>query len=514
MSKEFSRRDFLNFAAFGAAGVAAGGMLSACSPQNDDGAQRPTDSAAAAGSDARIAWDTEADIVVVGGGGTGYSAAVTAAEEGASVLVLEKNSVAGGDASLCAGILAGGGSRAQKELSIASDADMVYEWFMAHPEWYGPKDPVVCRAIADGCAPTLDWLEDLGVSYYHVGPYYAYTELPVIHIVDGGGGAMMQVLMDKAEELGVETLLEHRAVRIIGDESGRAIGVEATDARGNAKSFRANKAVIMACGDYTGSTPMLGLLGYEYRYIVAGSMPTLEGDGIAMAQKFGVMTTRTSSFPHLSTLAGATTGTMVNVAYSENQTLQGIWLDQEGKRFTDEGLPYYNPFGHRAVVRKQNEQEGVPPVMFIGTTPQLEDLIAERGEFNWPTGSTVEEVAQQVGIDPAGAKAAVEAYNAQVAAGTPDPFGRSPETMTELVAPFYAASMMASTSTGMGGMKIDGDGHALRLLECVDGVASTEVVPGLYAGGCVCEWNTAQGCSAFAGMVMGRIAARNALKEA
>ncbi len=50
--------------------------------------------------------------------------------------------------------------------------------------------------------------------------------------------------------------------------------------------------------------------------------------------------------------------------------------------------------------------------------------------------------------------------------------------------------------------------------ECVDGVASTEVASGLCAGGCACEWNIAQGRSAFAGTVMGRIAARNALKEA
>lgn len=48
-------------------------------------------------------WDLEYDVVVVGWGSAGTAAAVTAHDQGAKVLILEKMAEGGGNTSICGG---------------------------------------------------------------------------------------------------------------------------------------------------------------------------------------------------------------------------------------------------------------------------------------------------------------------------------------------------------------------------------------------------------------------------
>ena len=183
--KRMTRRGFVGAALAGTMGVAASSFLAGCSA--------PTSS-----SDSQE-WDQEADVVVVGAGGAGLAAAIEAANAGASVLLLEKASAVGGDSALSDGILGGWGTKLAKEQGIDADADDVYRWFTRHPEWYGPKDPAIARVLADKSGETIDWLQEMGVPFLkEVGPLFGYTELPVIHHVDGKGAEMVRVLAEAA----------------------------------------------------------------------------------------------------------------------------------------------------------------------------------------------------------------------------------------------------------------------------------------------------------------------------
>ncbi|HBR08097.1 MAG TPA: 3-oxosteroid 1-dehydrogenase, partial [Clostridiales bacterium] len=84
--KQISRRDFLKTAAVGAVGVASVGLLSACGSGTGAATPAPTQAPEPSG----IAWDREADVVIVGSGGTGVSAAYEAAKAGVDTLILEK----------------------------------------------------------------------------------------------------------------------------------------------------------------------------------------------------------------------------------------------------------------------------------------------------------------------------------------------------------------------------------------------------------------------------------------
>lgn len=496
--KRISRRGFVGAALVGSMGIAASSFLAGCSAPD----QQSSETAA-------TTWDEETDVVVIGSGGAGFAAAIEAANAGASVIILEKTSIVGGDSTLCDGILGGWGTKLAKAQGIDVTADEVYEWFMGHPDWYGPKDAAIARLNADKSGETIDWLQEIGVPFVEtVAPRFGYTELPVIHQVDGKGAEMIRVMAEVAEGAGVVVKTETAATKLIANDEGRIIGVTASSKKGD-MSIKAKRGVVMATGGWAGSMPMIGALNSECAAILPGSAPGATGDGLVMAMDCGAYTTRVAEMPLMSSLVGLESGSIVNWNYYER--LHGLWLDANGERFFDEETPYENPNGHRAIVRKQNEQ-GKPVIALVPTTPELEAVLAVR-PLNWSIADTVEEVAEMVGLDPAKVKATVDRYNGFCAAGKDEDFGKAAEFLIPMTGPFYAAPISVSSSVTLGGIKTNTQAQALKLgLPTAEG-ASVGVVPGLYAAGVVCEWNCAAGATVLCAMTLGRVAGQNVAKE-
>lgn len=350
-------------------------------------------------------------------------------------------------------------------------------------------------------------------------------------VVVGAGGAGLAaaieaanagasvLLLEKASAVGGDSALSDgilggwgtklaKEQGIDADADGRVIGVEAVQKK-NPVRIKANKGVVMATGSFAGSTAMIGQMNAECANLLPGSNPGATGDGLVMAMELGAYTTRVSDMPLMSSLAGLESGSIVNINYG--MRLPGLWLDAEGQRFFDESTPYENPNGHRAIVRKQNEQ-GSPVIALLGTTPEL-DAMQATYPLKWATADTVEEVAGMVGLDGAKAKATVERYNGFCEAGKDEDCGTPADKMVPMTGPFYAAPIAVSTSVTVGGFKTNEQAQALRLALASSG-SLTEPIPGLYAAGVVCEWNCAAGATVLSAMTLGRIAGRSAAAEA
>ncbi len=84
--KKISRRDFVRGAGMGAAAIAGAGALPAVQAEAQERAS----------SAIPREWDLEADVVILGSGATGMPAAIRAADQGVSVLVVEANYDLGG----------------------------------------------------------------------------------------------------------------------------------------------------------------------------------------------------------------------------------------------------------------------------------------------------------------------------------------------------------------------------------------------------------------------------------
>ena len=168
------RRDFLKLGCVGASAAVVAG-LAGCAPQTKSG---PTELAGTSASD--VNWTDEHDVVVVGGGGAGFCAAIEAAEAGASVLIMEKSGICGGDTALSNGMILGAGTPQQAELEGCTDdsGEKFAEEQIAYAQGFGDEDMI--REMCMESAAAVEWLvNDCGRVYAQVdvvAPVNAYTD--------------------------------------------------------------------------------------------------------------------------------------------------------------------------------------------------------------------------------------------------------------------------------------------------------------------------------------------------
>ena len=99
------------------------------------------------------------DLLVIGAGGAGLAAAVTAAEAGASAIILDRLRVTGGATVFAKGIFAVW-SKFQKELGIDISADEAFLQHMFYTHYLANGRLV--RAIIEKSADTIHWLDEIG----------------------------------------------------------------------------------------------------------------------------------------------------------------------------------------------------------------------------------------------------------------------------------------------------------------------------------------------------------------
>ena len=248
-------------------------------------------------------WDLEADVVIIGAGATGLPAAIKAADEGASVIVVEVNYDIGGHAMLSGGnVPLGGGTSAQKKYGIVDSPDLVFadltDWSIVQPNgWpdYRYNDRAIMRAFADHCAPTYEFLVANGVKFKEIPPdnvgahntgnsaprenHAFWTDGACLASPSGRPGAgLVRSLEASARAKGVNFLLHYKMTRLIREPSvegapGRVVGLTAAytprtlpgattplqsyGSTGNIErtipcvSIRARKAVVLATGGST-----------------------------------------------------------------------------------------------------------------------------------------------------------------------------------------------------------------------------------------------------------------------
>lgn len=235
-----------------------------------------------------IAWEQEADIVVVGSGAAGLPAAIAARERGASVIVVEAEADIGGHAITSGGnVPLGGGNAAQRAHGIADSPDLMFrdltDWSVVEPNGfpdYRYNDHEIVRAFCDHAASTHDFLVQHGVVFIDQAPdarggnavgnsvpremHCAAMDWPMVQTgqpVDPAvrattstGNGLMRPLEASARRLGVEILLRHRMTALLREQprAGRVLGI-AVQAEGACFNIRARKAVIVATGGSTGN---------------------------------------------------------------------------------------------------------------------------------------------------------------------------------------------------------------------------------------------------------------------
>lgn len=445
--------------------------------------------------------DFEADVIVVGVGISGLTAALTAADSCAKVLMIEQNSYFGGSTMFSGGYIAAAGSTTLDELGYETDPERFAEWL-------GSGDtstfrPDLARVVGINSGKALDMLTKYGAEWelggnigLAAGAHQSGQSSQEINndpdnfaayvIAKGSRGlgifettaASVQELVDEGQ---MAHLLDTKVVDLITDESGSVIGVETKD---GAKYYA--DATILCAGGYSNNKEMMEKL--YTRYALA-SAETSDGSMIPAGEKVG------AAFHDMDTtrIDGGTlpvyeaNGVPV---YREvaNKTPGVVWLNSDGERFIKEaGSSVANAYrtaeNNTIYIVMNQELVDAAPVLYYGnyatfvmdeTNEELNRLV-EEGKVV-VKADTIEEAATKMGLDPASVAAELEKYNSFCEAGVDEDFEKDPSALISLAeGPYYIFETIPNIKTTNGGMVIDTEGRVLN--------EESAAIKGLYAAG-------------------------------
>ena len=436
----------------------------------------------------------ETDVIVVGGGAAGLAAAITAAENGAEVTILEKANTTGGCANMAMGLL-GVETKLQKERLIGITREQAYEKFMDYTHWR--SDAKLVKKYIDLSAGTIEWLQDMGVEFALPSKYFPGSEA-TWHIVQPKSGkpglraaaTMIKAMTERAEELRVKIMLETPVKELI-KEDGEIIGVVAKDKEGDLEIF--GGAVIITTGGFGDSPEFIEkYTPYEWgKDLYSYRIPGLTGDGIQMAWDAGAG----KDYMDMELVFFApNTGGYAPIELPFRQP--NVFVNLDGQRFYNEAVVENPVFSVNAISRQKNrvafsivddkimkkyEEKGFDLINVVTSSMDMNDFKQEmeehlkNGSEVFYVADSLAELAEKTGINKEGLVASIKAYNDMCQLGDND-FNKELKYMTPLDgSKFYALKFAPSAYGSLGGIRIN------DMTEVVDD--NINAIPGLYAAG-------------------------------
>ena len=458
-------------------------------------------------------YDT--DIVIVGAGGAGMTAALTAAEKGANVIILESQAAVGGNSVRATGGMNAADTPAQDEnefgesagvektlktarttyadnvtiTKLAEEVEKQWADYQANPVGYfdsdelmeldtmiggkGINNPELVEELADESADGVEWLKKYGIDLTSVGSFGGASVKRIHRPVNAEGktiavGSYMIPLLEKAceENDKISIQLETTATTILTDENGKAVGVKAVGATGNEVTVNA-KAVILATGGFGANLDMVAELVPALKGFMTTNAAGAQGQGIEMAQALGAATVDMNQIQIHPTVQFDTAALITEGLRGDGAVL----INAEGKRFIDE-------VGTRDVVSAAEiAQPGsysylVVDQAMLDKSSVIAGYVKRGFVFQ---GNTYEELAEALGVDAATFAETMNTWNTYVEAKNDPDFGRTSFAQPLNTAPYYAIKVTAGVHHTMGGLVINTDTEVLK----DDGTA----IAGLYAAG-------------------------------
>ncbi|HBC31153.1 MAG TPA: flavocytochrome c [Clostridiales bacterium] len=451
--------------------------------------------------------EKETDVVVIGAGGAGLASAVSANENGARVIVLEKMPKVGGNTIISGAAYNAVDPKRQEAQGIEDSIEKHYTQTYEGGDKKG--NPELIRVLVENAYPTIEWLEGMGMEFKPelftvLGGMWPRAHAPVKPLGTGFIDTFMNYIDEHKDQMEV---MVNTKVTEITMENGKILGVKAEGPDGDV-IIRAN-AVIVAAGGFGNSIEMRNEYNTQWPDLTklkSTNHPGATGDGITMAEAAGANLVG-MEYIQLLPMGDPDTGSLSgNIEQSvENR----IFVNKDGSRFVDEGA-------RRDVMTKALfEQEDA--FMWVVLDSQNYPTGDEKNHFNESINElvaakraykadTLEDLAAQIGVDPSNLVKTVEDFNAHVDSKEADEFGRTLYQWKIDKPPYYAGARVPTVHHTMGGIEINTEA------EVID--TNGNVIPGLYAAGEVTggiHGTNRLGGNALADInVFGRIAGKNA----
>ncbi|UXC93676.1 MULTISPECIES: FAD-dependent tricarballylate dehydrogenase TcuA [Sphingobium] len=453
------------------------------------------------------------DIVVVGGGNAALCAAISAANEGSRVLLLERSPVEerGGNSAYTDGLMrtvydGADDIRAycpdltDEEVAVSDFGTYTEEQFfddMGEITQYR-TDPDLCEILVKRSRETILWMRDQGVRFfpnfgrqaYRVNGRFKFWGGATIAVASGGPG-LVDALYNAAEQRGVEIRYNAWVRDLLRDESGIS-GVTLLNGQGEIETIHA-RAVVLACGGFEANAEWRARYlgpGWDLAKVRGSRFNT--GDGLSMALAAGAQ-----SYGHWSGCHAVSWernaqdfgDLALTPQYQRHSYPLCIMVNRDGKRFVDEGADFrnytYAKYG-QAVLQQPGQ------VAWQVYDSKVNHLLRDEYRTRQVTkvvAQSIEELADRIGeINKDQFLETVAEFNASVKTDMPfDPNikdGRSASSNGVVrsnwansidTPPFEAYAVTCGVTFTFGGIRVSTEG------EVID--TNGHAIPGLFAAG-------------------------------
>ena len=471
-----------------------------------------------AGADKAAAADfkTSADVIVVGAGGAGMVAAATAVDNGATVIVLEKMAMLGGNTARSEGNMSAMDPEPEKLLPMtqavrdiiakytnpkpsfrrrfSSSSQSGKKYIFDSPELFAlqtivggncKNDAKLVLTMTRNATAAMKWLDaQSDMTWFHVprswvdvgiGGLYPRGQWP--RQADGKTpistyDAYIRPLAAKVEAAGNPIYKNIKVVSVERDASGRVTGVKAVDRKGVERVF-SGRSVVLAAGGYGANLQMVKKYN-DISVTVTSNSPGTTGEVLEEAVAAGAGLTgmewiqiHPHGNPKNGELESAIAARPSDTPYVNRDGLR--FVDETGRRdeisygiLKQPGQVAFSIYDQRTIEEKKVEEK------------KIESAIAHGYAFK---ADTLEDLARQAGIDWKNFEKTMKAYNeASVSQSTKSlPVPKILIGNPVVKAPFYAVPITTTIHHTMGGLRIN---EKTQVLD-----KNGNVIPGLYAAG-------------------------------
>lgn len=444
----------------------------------------------------------EFDLVVVGHGNAALSAAVSAAEGGAKVAVLERSvrDERGGNSRYTDAWM-----RMKSEESVSDDffdrlsgaahgaipPEFLKESTLDYENWHPQlkawpfTDPELIATFAESAPSSIAWLKKHGVKFTYNSVMLLQGGLT--HLGPSGGGvAIVEALTTAAEKLGITLMYQTTGRSLLLDDAGNIRGVRAwSPQKGNFAIAAPN--VVLACGGYQGNVEMMtryvGANAYLARPVSRGGINN-KGEGIEMALAVGAAPAGQYEMFH---------GEPVDPRSSRHEALvavlnYGIMVNKLGRRFIDEGLNKYELIYDDLSWTTMRQKDGICYFLYDSKLYDVPNArVRIKTDVEPYRATSIREMAEKLELPVEETAKTFHEYNAAVQEGDFNPKVLDGKGTKGLAIPksnwartidekdLHAYPVMCANTFTCGGVKITKDGEVVNR----DGYP----IPGLWAAG-------------------------------
>ncbi len=411
--------------------------------------------------------DSSCDVVIIGAGGAGLTAAVEAADDGAKVIVLEKQGIVGGNTNYSTGGINASETSIQQGLGIKDSNQLFYDDTMKGG--HNQNFPDLVKSLVEHSASTIEWLTSLGTDLSDVG-LMGGSSVKRTHRPKGGtaiGAHLMKILKEASSKRNIDIRTSNKVTGLVA-EDGKVVGVTVEQKDGTSYTIRA-KATIIATGGFGANIEMVTAYKPQLKGFSTLNHKGATGDAFPWVTKLGGDLVQ-MEYIQVHPTSEATNHILITEAVRGNGA---ILINQQGVRFVNE-------MNTRDVVSAGIlAQEGAKAYLIFdqGVRKSLASIETYANQGLLKTGNSIAELALSIACPPAVLQSTLSKYNEYQTTGTDKDFGRSATQMTAQIStpPFYAIAVTPAIHHTMGGVHVDADMHVLK----VDGSS----IPGLYAAG-------------------------------